>query len=48
MKNVLIDQNCKWLANEDAKKHLKNYDKTFIVGIDLKQRDSDETFGNLL
>ena len=43
MKNVLIDQNCKWLANEDAKKHLKNYDKTFIVGIDLKQRDSDET-----
>ncbi len=42
MKNVLIDQNCKWLVNEDAKKHLENYDKIFVVGIDLKQRDYDE------
>ena len=42
MKNVLIDQNCKWLVNEDAKKHLKNYDRIFVVGIDLKQRDYDE------
>jgi hypothetical protein len=33
MKNVLIDQNCKWLVNEDAKKHLENYDKIFIVGL---------------
>ncbi len=43
MMNVLIDQNCKWLSNEDSKKHLENYDKKFIVGIDLKQRDHDET-----
>ena len=43
MKNVLIDQNCKWLVNEDSKKHLENYDKIFVVGIDLKQRDYDET-----
>ncbi len=42
MKNVLIDQNCKWLVNEDAKKHLENYDRIFVVGIDLKQRDYDE------
>mgnify|MGYP000005632630 FL=1 len=43
MKNVLIDQNCKWLVNEDAKKHLENYDKRFVVVVDLKQRDYDET-----
>ena len=43
MKNVLIDQNCKWLVNEDSKKYLENYDKVFVVGIDLKQRDYDET-----
>ena len=43
MKNVLIDQNCKWLRNEESKKHLENYDKVYEVGIDLKQRDYDET-----
>ena len=43
MKNVLIDQNCKWLVNEDSKKYLENYDKIFVVGVDLKQRDYDET-----
>jgi hypothetical protein len=43
MKNVLIVQNCKWLRNEESKKHLENYDKIFEVGIDLKQRDYDET-----
>ena len=42
MKNVLIDQNCKWLANEDSKKYLENYDRIFVVGVDLKQRDYDE------
>jgi len=43
MKNVLIDQNCKWLVNEGSKKHLENYHKIFVVGVDLKQRDYDET-----
>ncbi len=42
MKNVLIDQNCKWLANEDSKKYLEKYDRVFVVGVDLKQRDYDE------
>jgi len=42
MKNVLIDQNCKWLVNEDSKKYLENYDRVFVVGEDLKQRDYDE------
>lgn len=43
MKNVLVDQNCKWLVNEDSKKYLKDYEHIFVVGIDLKQRDYDET-----
>ena len=43
MKNVLIDQNCKWLVNEDSKKYLENYDQIFVVGVHLKQRDYDET-----
>ena len=42
MKNVLIDQNCKWLTNEEGKKYLENYERIFIVGVDLKQRDYDE------
>lgn len=43
MKNVLIDQNCKWLVNENSKKYLENYEKVFLVGTDLKQRDPDES-----
>ena len=48
MKNVLIDQNCKWLVNDDSKKYLENYDKIFVVGVDLKQRDYDETLAIFL
>jgi len=32
MKNVLIDQNIKFLTNDDHKQHLENYDETFEVG----------------
>lgn len=42
MENVLIDQNCKWLVNEDSKKLLNGYKKIFVVGDDLKQREYDE------
>jgi len=42
MKNVLIDQNIKYLTNDDHKHHLTNYEKIFEVGKDLKQRDYDE------
>ena len=42
MKNVLIDQNVKFLTNDDFKHHLENYDKTFKVGEDLEQREYDE------
>ena len=46
MKNVLIDQNCKWLRNEENKKYLENYDQIFEVGVNLKQRDYDETLAS--
>ena len=42
MKNVLIDQNIKFLRNDDYKHHLEKYDETFEVGKDLKQREYDE------
>jgi hypothetical protein len=42
LKNVLIDQNIKFLTNEDHKHHLENYHETFEVGKDLKQREYDE------
>ncbi|QUC65339.1 hypothetical protein NsoK4_03595 [Nitrosopumilus sp. K4] len=42
MKNVLIDQNCKWLASEDSKYLLKDYAEIFVVGEHLKQREYDE------
>lgn len=42
MKNVLIDQNIKFLTNDDYKHHLENYHETFEVGKDLKQREYDE------
>jgi len=40
--NVLVDQNCKWLVNEDGKKLLEKYDHIFVVGDHLKQREYDE------
>lgn len=46
MKNVLIDQNCKWLRKEENKKYLENYDQIFEVGVNLKQRDYDETLAS--
>jgi len=42
MKNVLIDQNIKFLTNDDQKHHLENYGEIFEVGKDLKQREYDE------
>lgn len=42
MKNVLIDQNCKWLAKAESRELLKEYDSLFVVGEDMKQRSFDE------
>ena len=42
MTNVLIDQNCKWLVNDESKELLRRFDEIFVVGIHLKQREYDE------
>ena len=42
MTNFLIDQNSKHLANDEYKHHFEKYDKMFVVGKDLKQREYDE------
>ena len=47
MKNVLIDQNCKYLALDENKDLLKEYDKKFVVGKDIAQTSFDENCANL-
>jgi hypothetical protein len=42
MVNFLIDQNNKNLAGEEYKHYFEKYDKMFIVGKDLDQREYDE------
>ena len=42
MNNVLIDQNIKFLTNDNHKHYLEKYDTVFEVGKDLKQREYDE------
>jgi len=38
----LIDQNCKWLAKDENRELLKNYEEIFVVGEDITQRSFDE------
>ncbi|RMW38951.1 MAG: hypothetical protein EA446_04115 [Nitrosopumilus sp.] len=45
MKNFLIDQNCKYLAKDEFQHYFENYDKMYVVGKDLKQREYDEGLG---
>lgn len=42
VKNVLIDQNCKYLEQDEYRNLLKEYDSKFIVGRDIKQTSFDE------
>jgi len=42
LENVLIDQNCKWLAKKENQDLLKGYNAIFVVGEDIKQRSFDE------
>lgn len=42
MKNVLIDKNCNWLAKDEHRDLLKEYESVFVVGKDLTQRSFDE------
>ncbi|MEK0340071.1 MAG: hypothetical protein QQN46_07610 [Nitrosopumilus sp.] len=42
MKNVLIDKQVSWLADDEHRELLKDFDKSYVVGIDLKQTSFDE------
>jgi len=42
LKNVLIDQNCKYLIQDEYIVLLKDYDSKFVVGRDIKQTSFDE------
>ncbi len=42
LKNVLIDQNCKYLEQDEYRELLKDYDSKFVVGKDMKQTSFDE------
>ena len=47
MKNVLIDQNCKYLEQDEYRELLKEYDTIFVVGKAIAQRSFDENHANL-
>jgi len=38
----LIDQNCKWLAKDENRELIKDFDKVYVVGVDMKQSSFDE------
>ena len=42
MKNVLIDKQVSWLAKDENRELIKNFDKVYVVGVDLKQTSFDE------
>jgi len=42
LKNVLIDKQVSWLAKEENRELIKNFDKVSVVGVDLKQTSFDE------
>ena len=42
LKNVLIDKQVSWLGNDENKELIKDFDKPYVVGVDLKQSSFDE------
>jgi len=42
LKNVLIDKQVSNLADNEHKELLKDFDKSYVVGVDLKQTSFDE------
>lgn len=42
MKNVLIDKQVSNLADDEHRELLKDFDKPYVVGVDLKQTSFDE------
>jgi len=47
LKNVLIDQNCKWLAKDENRELIKDFDKVYVVGVDMKQSSFDENCASI-
>ncbi len=41
----MIDQNCKWLAKDEEL--IKDFDKVYVVGVDMKQTSFDENCASL-
>jgi hypothetical protein len=46
LKNVLFDQNCKYLENPEHRDLLKDYESIFVVGKAIAQRSFDENHAN--
>jgi len=42
LKNVLIDKQVSNLADDEHRELLKDFDKSYVVGVDLKQTSFDE------
>jgi len=42
LKNVLIDKQVSNLADDEHKELLKDFDKTYVVGVAMKQTSFDE------
>jgi len=42
LKNVLIDKQVSWLGNDENSELIKDFDKPYVVGVDLKQSSFDE------
>ena len=47
MKNVLIDKQVSWLAKDENRKLIKDFEKPYVVGVDLKQTSFDENCASL-
>ena len=47
MKNVLIDKQVSYLEHDEYQEMLKDYDKKFVVGKDMKQTSFDENCANI-
>lgn len=46
MENVLLDQQLSYLIQDEFSDKLKNYDKTYLVGKDIKATSFDENCAN--
>jgi len=47
LKNVLIDKQVNYLEQDEYRELLKDYDKKFVVGKDMKQTSFDENCANI-